>query len=161
MVNVLDELKTRQTEAAKKLQEATADFQHAQARLQAAQQEANIWTGAVQVETRAQEQRRPAPMVLEAAPAAPAPAETANQSSSSDVNKTEVVRDLLRHRPTGMTPAELWHEVKGQMTHAYLYSILKRLKDRDQVCVKRKKYCLRTMISKTEDGKQNVTLPLQ
>lgn len=167
MVSVLDELKMRQAEAVERLQKANLEFQQAQAKLQAAQQEANIWTGAVQVESRNQEQRQtvqapktPATALSAPSTITPAPTEPANQSGSSDVNKTEVVRELLRHRPTGMTPAELWDEVKGQMTHAYLYSILKRLKDRDQVSVKRKKYCLRTMIARTED-KQNITLPVQ
>ena len=43
-----------------------------------------------------------------------------------------------------MTPSDLWKQVKAQFTHRpYLYSALKRLKDRDEVTVRRGKYLLK------------------
>lgn len=77
--------------------------------------------------------------VLNAAPVAPIQPET--DSNKSEGNKTEAVRSLLRQHPTGMTPAEMWEGLKAQISNrVYLYSVLKRLKDRGQVREKRGKY---------------------
>jgi len=41
-----------------------------------------------------------------------------------------------------MTPGEIWKEMESQINNrAYLYSVLKRLKDRGDVKEKRGKYC--------------------
>jgi hypothetical protein len=59
-------------------------------------------------------------------------------------NKTELVREMLRLHPTGITVSGLWTEIGDQInSRAYLYSILKRLRDKDEVFTRRKKYLLR------------------
>jgi hypothetical protein len=73
---------------------------------------------------------------------------------ASEINKTDMVREILRQHPAGITPTEIWKEVKNQMSHrAYLYSILGRLKDRDEVLVRRKKYFPKA-IAKTPEGEK-------
>ncbi len=152
---VLEELKVRFAEAQKRLAEATQRFQLAQQALNSAQNDHNVWNAAVQIEMREEQAKAAAakenqlPMQLpESKQEQPAVAtETPSQSvvTSDAVNKTEFVRDVLAKHPTGMTPADLWREVRGQFAHRpYLYSVLKRLKDRDEVTVRRNKYVLKT-----------------
>jgi len=80
----------------------------------------------------------------------------APESAASDVNKTELVRELLAQHPEGMTPGEVWTVLKNQIPRAYVYSILKRLKDADEVIYqrRRKKYSLR-VAPKPEEGSKN------
>lgn len=60
-----------------------------------------------------------------------------------EANKTDLVRDTLRQQAGGTTPKDLWRALQGQIKHRpYLYSILKRLKDKDEVAVRRGKYFL-------------------
>jgi len=64
-----------------------------------------------------------------------------SSNNKAEGNKTEVVRDFLRQHSTGVTPSEIWKELESQMSgRAYLYSVLKRLKDRGDVREKRGKY---------------------
>lgn len=165
MAAILEELKLRLAEAQKRLAETTQAFQTAQQSQQAAQMEFNIWTGAVQAELRkeqllneaAKQNQLPLPNAkLE--PVEPVKAEQqvalaerleaarnrAGLDSSEPVNQTETVRELLRRHPGGMTPTDIWREVGGQFKYrAYLYSVLKRLRDRDEVVKRRNKYALR------------------
>jgi hypothetical protein len=68
----------------------------------------------------------------------------AGLDSQEPVNQTEAVRELLRRHPGGMTPSDIWREVSGQFKYrAYLYSVLKRLRDREEVVMRRKKYALK------------------
>lgn len=61
--------------------------------------------------------------------------------NKSESNQTQAVRQLLREHSTGMTPGEMWKELQSQLSNrVYLYSILKRLKDRGDVREKRGKY---------------------
>jgi hypothetical protein len=55
-------------------------------------------------------------------------------------NKTEAVRTLLRQHANGMTPGEIWKSLNSELNRVYLYSVLKRLKDRGDVREKRGKY---------------------
>jgi len=64
------------------------------------------------------------------------------ETNKSEGNKTEAVLTLLRQHSVGMTPGEIWKEMESQINNrAYLYSVLKRLKDRGDVKERRGKYC--------------------
>lgn len=147
-MDFLEECKARFVEAQKRVQVTNQELQIAQARHQGAMQEANSLQFMIHTETirRQQNNTIPAQAVPKTIPAE-VPA-----AQPSEVNKTDMIRELLRQHPTGMTPTEIWREVKSQMTHrAYLYSILSRLKDRDEVSVKRKKYFLRVVPKPAEE----------
>jgi hypothetical protein len=150
MATILEELKLRLVEAQKRLTETTQRLQQAQQAQQAAQLEFNIWNGAVQTETHDEQLRTEAAnrnqLPLPEANLEPVVAEQATLTSEAaePINQTEVVRELLRRHPGGMTPTDIWREVGGQFKYrAYLYSVLKRLRDRDEVVMRRKKYALK------------------
>jgi len=134
-----------------------------QARYQAVAQEFNRLQLLLNVEA-GKPENNPAAGTAEAA--ANANAITVGASTSgraapplaTDINKTDMVRELLRQHPAGITPTDLWKQVKTRMTHrAYLYSILKRLKDKDEVMVRRGKYIAK-MVPKPEEGKEQPIL---
>ncbi len=149
MPTILEEIQARVAQAQQVLTEATQRFQVAQQALQKAQSDFNVWNAALGIETR-EEQLRTAtakenqlPMNLSQSTSEPDDSISSAPAPES-VNQTEVVRELLRQHPTGMTPTEIWKEVSGQFKYrAYLYSVLKRLRDRDEVVMRRKKYALR------------------
>jgi hypothetical protein len=166
MAAILDELKLRHAEAQKRLVETTQAFQLAQQAQQAAQMEANVWHGAVQAEMRkvqllaeaAQKNQMALPntkiepdepvtaaeKTVELVERLNAVRDRAGLDSQEPVNQTEAVRELLRRHPGGMTPSDIWREVSGQFKYrAYLYSVLKRLRDREEVVMRRKKYALK------------------
>lgn len=65
-----------------------------------------------------------------------------------EINKTEAVRELLRQHPAGMTPGDIWKSLEQELSNrTYLYSVLKRLKDKGDAKERRGKYFL---ISKQE-----------
>src|SRR5436309_1135390 len=132
MSQFIEELKARMAEALKRLQAAQQRSQAAQAELQAVSQEYNSLQHLINVEvSRNPESAGPITVNVESRIAQPALPQT------SETNKTETIRELLRQHPTGMTPTDIWREVKDQMAHRpYLYSILKRLKDKDEVTVR-------------------------
>jgi hypothetical protein len=165
MAKILEELQARAVEAKKILDGATQAFQAAQQALQTAQQNFNVWTLAVQAETReehlrlaaATENQLPLPTAkpqtasISVAPPQSQPSESSDSGES--LNKTDTVRDLLRQHPNGMSAIEIWKEVSADFKHRpYLYSVLKRLRDRDEVIMRRKKYCLK-FAPKVEEGK--------
>jgi hypothetical protein len=68
--------------------------------------------------------------------------QAAQEANKPEGNKTEAVLMLLRQHGVGMTPGEIWKEMESQINNrAYLYSVLKRLKDRGEVKERRGKYC--------------------
>src|SRR5260370_23413105 len=157
MSKIIEELQNRVTEAKKRLDEATARFQGYQQVFQIAQQDHNVWTLALQAEMR-DEQRRAAlaaetqlslpntkPEAVAVVHNAPPTSTEVAEASDDSASKTDLVRDLLRHHPTGMTAIDIWKEVSTQFKHRpYLYSVLKRLRDRNEIMMRRnKKYCLR------------------
>lgn len=72
-----------------------------------------------------------------------------------ELNKTDLIRDTLRRRPTGITPAELWRIVRDQIPNrSYVYSVLGRLKEKEQVVSRRGKYYIRITATKEEQEKQ-------
>lgn len=148
-----------QKEGQVEFQAATQKFQQIQVELGTANSEFNSLKILIAAETRklAAEQAagngpaNPNPPTIEQ----PKPeAITATETTSAEINKTELIRDLLRSHPTGMTPVEIWRTVKDQVPHrAYVYAVLGRLKDRDQVTVNRKgKYFFR-ISHKSEEAK--------
>lgn len=89
----------------------------------------------------------------------PTQAEAQQKAAEEIVNKTQVVRDVLASHPSGLTPAQVWGAVKGKIgRRTYVYSILKRLKDRKQVVEKRGKYTLPPMPKIEEGSEQPTTL---
>jgi hypothetical protein len=73
-------------------------------------------------------------------------------------NKTDVVRNLLKQHPAGMSAVDIWKEVGEQFTHRpYLYSILKRLRDRQEIVKRRTRYFL-TVIPKAEEAKEQAVV---
>lgn len=167
----LDDLTLRLTAAQQRLAEADQRLKHAQQIQAYASYEVSTWTAAVNIEKNREEARQKAASIPATTsvsgnatptqaeiPAKQSASEAAQPHESQEVNKTEMIRDLLRQNPTGLTPSDLWKRVKAQFTHRpYLYSVLKRLKDRDEVTVKRGKYLLKT-IQKVEEQKPNSTV---
>lgn len=147
-------------------QAATQNFQRLQVEHQAANSELNSLKILINVET----QKRAAQQASELAsagmipgtspviPVAPLvgpkePTPTPATTTESDVNKTEIIRDLLRQHANGMTPGDVWRAVKSQIPRRnYVYAVLGRLKDRDQVMVRRGKYYFK-ILAKPEDAK--------
>jgi len=151
----LETLKLRQGEATRTLQTAQVRLQVAQNEFNLASQRAgacNILLAAemqrVQLEAAAQEAAERAALpgphasVSEPKPVAPEVTPT-SPASSAEINKTELVRNVLRGHTSGITPNEIWKELKNQVTTAYVHSVLHRLMDRDEVGRKRHKYYLK------------------
>jgi len=159
MSDFLDTLKVRMLDAQRRFNEVNLRFQRTQAELQAIQLEYTSWQNAVKNESAKEQQE------LEAqtpgrppSPTASAHIQTVTPNSISDVNKTDLIRGQLQQHPAGMTPAEVWRAVKAQVPQrSYVYSVLKRLKDREQVTTRRGKYYLRAA-SKLEEAKQEVVV---
>lgn len=157
MSTVLGSLKERLETAKVRLAAAQQRYQAAGVELQAATNDYNIWNAAVTIEMREEERRlaeaqeKQLPMNLPDlaqrpnATIVPSEGDQAEPSSTPEAaNKTELVREMLRLHPTGITVSGLWTEIGDRISsRAYLYSILKRLRDRDEVFTRRKRYLLR------------------
>jgi hypothetical protein len=160
MNEFLETCKTRLMEAQKRFQAAQQSLQKAQQEFAQAQVEFNNWQGVVNSEMRQQAiQQQVAQSKQPFLPISPQPAPAATPrktgDAAGDVNKTELVRELLAQHPEGMSPTEVWGILKNQIPRPYIYSILKRLKDNDQVIYqrRRKRYSLRVS-PKSEEGKE-------
>jgi len=179
----LETIKTRITDAQKRWQEAQQKLQAVQQEFQVAQLELTHWQGAMQAEMRRTGQLPPTPAPPQPQPSpqpriiaqggvvhtdSPAPNVVVvsansqplrrNPEPQSDVNKTELVREILRQHPTGMSPAEIWETLKDEMSRDYIYAVLKRLKDRNQIVFqrKRRKYLMRVPQKPEEDKVQTI-----
>jgi hypothetical protein len=156
MSDFLDVCKARMADAQKRFQEAQQKLQTAQQEFGIAQQEFAAWQQAVAFETRNQQQTAAA---IPPAPTLPATASTKVPAAhpSAESNKTEMIREVLAQHPTGMTPTEIWEAVKDQVARPYVYSVLKRLRDGNEVVYqrKRKKYTIR-IAEKSEENKAMV-----
>jgi hypothetical protein len=143
MNDFMETLKIRQQDAQRRFQAAQQKLAVAQAEAQSAQQEFNSWNYALATEMRKEQQEAAAALAAkQVGPPAPAPApDTTSVNASAtnvpEVNKTDLVRGVLRQHPNGITPTEIWNELKNQVGNAYIYSVLKRLKDRDEAAKKR------------------------
>lgn len=169
MTTFFEELKIRHAEAQKRLQAAQQEAQAVQARYQAIAQEFNSLQLLLNVEA-AKPENKPEDKTTEAAisnanriiirTVSMVPQATSGQSALplvAETNKTEMIRELLRQYPGGIAPTELWKQVKTRMTHrAYLYSILKRLKDKGEVMVRRGKYIAKIMPKPEEEKEQPI-----
>lgn len=163
---LLEELRNRHHDAQVKLQEAqqafqiaqaantkaAAEFQKAQQTLAVATQQYHGWNtayGAVMAEEAARKQEAeqkqlqlpntgtPVPLTLPAV-------QSESIQTGEQKSKTDIIRELLRQNPHGMTPTEIWSHVHEQFKYrAYLYSVLKRLTDREELSVRRGKYSFR------------------
>lgn len=158
MSNFFEELKIRHAEAHKRLQVAQQEAQVVQTRYQAIAQEFNSLQLLLNVEA-AKPENKPEDKIAQ--PAVTVIARTVSMipqaTTGHETNKTEMIRELLRQYPQGIAPTELWKQVKTRMTHrAYLYSILKRLKDKGEVMVKRGKYIAKIMPKPEEEKEQTL-----
>jgi len=155
---MLEELKARSMAAANRLVAAQARLALAQQEVQSAQLEVNVWGNAVNIEAReeaaraAEAARNQIPITLGPAVEATdveaeAPADVQPEEGEEPVNKTQLVRDLLLQNHSGMTPAAIWsafHEQAPNASRNYLYSVLKRLRDNEEVTQRRGKYVLKS-----------------
>jgi type II secretory pathway pseudopilin PulG len=170
MAKILEEIQSRLAEAQKRLAETTQALQVAQQAQQAAQHNFNVWNMALQIEQRDEQRRVAAATEKQLSLPATQPESKPQPKSDSEleledfvdavlsedasegVNKTDTVRDLLRRHPTGMTAVDIWAEVRSDFKHRpYLYSVLKRLRDREEIIKRRGKYCLK-LIPKTQEA---------
>jgi hypothetical protein len=150
MSQMIERLKEGLADAQKRHGEVTKRFQAAQAEWQASNAEVLGYQKVIELETRRD---------LEKAAIAPqmeGPVTQAEQQAGQDVNKTQLVKDALADHP-GLTPAQLYGALKNQIGRPYVYSVLKRLKDKKQVCEKRGKYYL-PPTPKLEEGHEQTSL---
>ena len=169
MATILEEIQTRLAEAQKRLTEANAAFAVAQQAQAQANHNFNVWNMALQVEQRdeklrqdkANEKQLPLPTAMKeeaspvAVPSIAVPIASEQPTDNSETpNKTDAVRNLLRQHPNGMSAVDIWKEVREDFKHRpYLYSVLKRLRDREEIVKRRNKYCL-IVIPKAEEVKE-------
>jgi hypothetical protein len=134
----LEYLKSGFEDAQKRFQETQSRMQAMQAEFNVVAQEFNAWQTLYRAEMAKQ-----GTMPL---PASPKPQLRRANSipqlvGSKPPSQTDVVRAVLKERPAGMTPNEIWKEVEQQMANrTYLYSVLKRLKERGDAIERRGKY---------------------
>jgi hypothetical protein len=162
-MDFLEECRIRFTRVQKRVQETQAAMQAATAQYQAAMQQLNGLQILINAEIGERQRTGTMVVTVVTAPAAvpvpavvpkptPVAAVEVPPTPTTEINKTDMIRDLLREHPLGMTATEIWSEVKDRMNHrAYLYSVLSRLKDRDEVCLRRKKYILKIVPKAVED----------
>lgn len=161
MTNFFEELKIRHARAQERLLAAQQDMQAAQARYQGIAQEFNSLQLLLNVEASKQENQSQDNATKADTPAGTVIIRTVSMvpqaATGHEINKTEMIRELLRQYPGGIAPTELWKQVKNRMTHrAYLYSILKRLKDKGEVMVRRGKYIAKIMPKPEEEKEQPI-----
>jgi hypothetical protein len=134
--NLIDRLKEGLADAQKRQAEVQKRFVAMQSEFQTVTAEVNGYQKVLELETRKE---------LERAASIPFPEPSASDAiDSSDLktSKTQLVKDTLAEHP-GLTPAQLWGALKNEVGRRnYVYSVLKRLKDRKQVVEKRGKYYL-------------------
>lgn len=147
----LENLKADLVEAQKKAQEAQAELQRVNLIFQAAHADFQALQRIVEKQTRKEQSATPH---AESAvgPVDAAVAETAESVGKPEINKTKLIRDALRQHP-GATPSDLFESVKAHVGRAYLYSVLKRLRDNEEVIFRRKKYFLKDIPK--EDSKEH------
>jgi hypothetical protein len=154
MDSIIQQLHNRIADAEKRVNEAGAALHAADKVYNVAVSELNVWRSALDAETRVQQASQAVfagmeelvpPLVLQDADEISATnLNRAIAVQTGGTNKTELIRSLLRQNPAGLTPPQIWERVADQFKHRpYLYSVLKRLKDHDEVVTRRNKYMLR------------------
>ncbi len=152
-INALIELlRKRREEAQQRFQVAQQKFAVAQGELQAAQQELNSYAYTLSNEMRKRQMEEIAVQAAkQGGPRAPTRIDTVSSTaeiaSMPDIHihmsKTALVRGVLQQNPNGIAPTDICKALKNQVASAYVYSVLKRMKDRDEVTKKRGKYSLK------------------
>jgi hypothetical protein len=154
MQNFLEDLQARVADAEKRVRDAGSALQIADKAYNAAVNELQVWRSALDAEDRAQQARQAVFAGMENL-VSPAAQDSITESGNASIertdlvqtgmtNKTELIRSLLRQNPAGLTPPQIWERVADQFKHRpYLYSVLKRLKDHNEVVTRRNKYMLR------------------
>jgi hypothetical protein len=173
MSQFLETLKLRLADAHQRLQLAQVNLGRSQQEHAAVMAEFTSWQNAVNVETRKEQltaaqaaatatstkpnQSAPIAPQLPAPTSAPAPVSTTPDAhtNGSDVSKANLIREVLRQHPNGITPADVWKAVRDQVGRPYVYSVLKRLKDRKQVLLRRGKYSLVVAVEPKEGKDQS------
>jgi len=113
MTKIIEELKARIADAKQHLDAVTKTFQIAQQSFQQATQDHNVWTLALQAELRDEHRRTTAateqqlPLPTEKPEVASDAVSEQSVDNSEVFNKTDIVRDLLRRHPAGMTAIEI------------------------------------------------------
>jgi leucyl aminopeptidase len=155
MNQFLEDLKARMADAQKRLQAAAMALQTAQQQHQAVAQEFGSLQYLFQIETRKAQGNSPnaiSQAIVTTTRHVQAPQQ--DHQDHAEINKTKIVRQILQEHPNGMEPNDLWKAVSNQIAYRpYLYSILKRLRDKGDVFKKRGKYFPR-ITPKPEDGKE-------
>jgi hypothetical protein len=150
--SLLAELQLRWEAARKRHAEAYQVFQKAQAEVQAAAAETQTWQNAVQFEQK--EIDKAAALKQAEQPPLPLNTHSANDDATHvvivepqaekqgpEINKTELVREAICRTGHGVTADEVWRLTGDQiLDRPYMYSILKRLRDKGAVAFRRKKY---------------------
>jgi hypothetical protein len=174
MSQFLETLKARFVDAQARLQTAQQKLQQAQAEHNAAMQEFASWQNAVTVEAKRENPdaqpfpAQPQPVAVmhrvqqyQAIPVVPgvAPQSQSQPAAHEQVNKTHLIREVLRQNPNGTKPADLWRRLKdNNVSRAYVYAVLNRLKERKQVSERRGKYFLLVGARSEETAKENAQL---
>ena len=153
-----EELKIRHADAQKRMQQAQIETQQAQTKFQTVAQEFNSLTLLLNVELAKQKTIAAAEESSQGTAPAPEGSSTqpplAQSEPAAEIGKTDMIRQLLSQNPGGLTPTEIWKHVKTRMSHrAYLYSVLKRLKDKGEIIQRRGKYIAKIMPIKPEEEK--------
>jgi len=159
----LEEIQKRLAEVQTRANEVTRRLGQVQAEHQSVMQELGSYQKIAQVEA-LRLQREQQQSLIPGAAGAPPTVQTQPQPQSvtapvlaesptnDDGNKTEAIREFLRQHPAGMTPAQLWQQMKNRVAHRqYIYGVLKRLKDQKQVTERRGKYYFQP-VPKSEEG---------
>jgi hypothetical protein len=145
----LDTLRERMTEAQRRVGETQKALHLATSAHQTALSEFTSWSTAYEAESRREGISPVSP---------PAPAVTPREADVEG-NKTELIREIIRQHPTGITPGEIWQRVKNQLPRRnYVYAVLGRLKNSDLVSVRNGKYRFKNA---TKDGGETEALPIQ
>jgi len=154
MLSFLDSMKEYVDKARQRAALAEDAYRTAASEFQAASNDLTIWSNAYALalkererwQAEARETQTQLPMELPDAGenARQPPSIPVEQPRTEEINKAAKVREILAARG-GITPAELWMEVKDfNMTRPYLYSVLKRLRDNNEVAVRKNgKYMLK------------------
>jgi hypothetical protein len=138
-MNHLEYLKRGFEESQKRFQEGQREFGAAQVKYNAIAQEFNAWQTLYQAAKRKENGDS-------SIPATQAP-------KGVEKKQTEAVREFLDQHP-GATPAEIWKQLQSQIANrAYLYSVLKRLRDRGDAMERKGKYFLKP---KPEEAKATI-----
>ena len=159
MSELLERLKVGLAKAQQKQAEVLKQFQAVQAEYQAATQEVVGYQKVLENETRIEQQNSTlSEMAKDAVKMTDGIEREAHPPEQ--INKTQIIRDALGQRH-GMNPTDVWNAVRGQIKgRTYVYSVLKRLKDRKQVIERRGKYYL-PATAKAEGENEHMTTPIQ